>query len=194
MGVETLAIMSVASTVLGGAMSAVGQMQQQAAAQQQAQYMAQVAKNNQIIANQTATYARQAAAAQEARQNEKTAAVIGATRAAQASNGLDVNSGSNLDVQSSAQELGQLDAASIRSQGERQARAYEDQGRGFADQAALYGMTPGPSYLSMFGNILGTAGSVSSKWASYQQNGVGGSQWTNSASAGWPGASNVWGT
>jgi hypothetical protein len=185
MGVETLAIVSAVGSVIGGVVGAVGQMQQQQAAQQQAQYMAQVAKNNQIIANQNATYARQAAAAQEARQNEKTAAVIGATRAAQASNGLDVNSGSNLDVQSSAEELGQLDAASIRSAGERQARAYENQGTGFADQAALYGMTPGPSMLGLFGNILGTAGSVSSKWASYQQNGVFSGAGSSTGTGGW---------
>jgi hypothetical protein len=185
MGVETLAIVSAVGTVVGGVMGAIGQYQSQAALQRQAMYQAQVARNNQIISDQNAAYARQASAAQESRQNEKTAAVIGATRAAQASNGLDVNSGSNLDVQSSAEELGQLDAASIRSQGERQARAYENQGAGFADQAALYGMTPGPSMLGLFGNILGAAGSVSSKWASYQQNGVFSGAGSSTGSGGW---------
>ncbi len=175
MGVETLGILSLAGTLVGGAVSMLGQMQQQQAAQAQANYQAQVARNNKIIADQNAAYSRQAAAAQESRQNEKTAALVGAARAAQASNGLDVNSGSALDVQSSAEMLGQLDAASIRSAGARQARAYEDQGRGFQDQAGLYALqanAAGPSALGMFGSLLGTAGAVSSKWLQYQNAGV----------------------
>lgn len=174
MGVE-IGVISLVGTLVGGAVSAIGQMQQQQAAQAQANYQAQVAQNNKIIADQNAAYSRQAAAAQEARQNEKTAALIGAARAAQASNGLDVNVGSALDVQSSAAMLGQLDAASIRSAGERQARAYEDQGRGFQDQAGLYALqanAAAPSALSLFGSILGTAGAVSGKWLQYKNAGM----------------------
>lgn len=175
MGVETLAIVSLGSTLLGGVVSMMGQYQQAQAAQAQANYQAQVARNNKIIADQNAVYSRQAAAAQESRQNEKTAALVGATRAAQASNGLDVNSGSALDVQSSAEMLGQLDAASIRAAGARQARAYEDQGRGFQDQAGLYALqanAAAPSALSLFGSVLGTAGAVSSRWMQYQNAGA----------------------
>jgi len=179
-------IAMMAMTVASAVISSMGQAKQAAAAQAQANYMAQVAKNNQIIAGQNAQMAREAAQAQVQRQFEKTAGTIGAIRAAQASNGVDVNSGSALDVQSSAAELGQLDAASIRYEGERQARAYENQGRGFADQATLYRMqadASAPSSLSLIGNILGAAGSVGSKWMGWQNSGLlssGGSSWDGS--------------
>lgn len=172
MGLE---VITVVATVAGTVIGAVGQMQQQAAAQAQANYQAQVAENNQIIARQNAQYARQAAEAQVQRQNEKTAAMVGAIRAAQASNNLDVNTGSALEVQSSAEALGQLDAVSIREAGERQARAFENQGRGFADQAGLYGMqasAAAPSALSLFGSVLGGTGAVADKWLRYNQQGI----------------------
>ena len=58
-----------------------------------------VARNNAAIAQQNANYARQAAAVKSGQVDQKTAAMVGAVRAAQAANGLDVNSGTDLDVQ-----------------------------------------------------------------------------------------------
>lgn len=171
MGLEVLAI---GATIVGGVVQAFGAMQQQQSQQAMANYQAQVARNNAVIAQQNATYSRQAAAAQVQREYEKTANVVGGIRAAQASNGLDVNFGSNLDVQSSAEMLGQLNALTVRDKGEYQARAYENQARGATDQAGLYAMQAS-SYdplMAFGGSILGTAGTVAQRWATFNNNGI----------------------
>ncbi len=56
----TASILSLGSTLIGGVTSFIGSQQQAAATRDAANYQAQVARNNQIIAQQNATYARQA--------------------------------------------------------------------------------------------------------------------------------------
>src|SRR5262249_15152910 len=89
-------------------------------------------------------------------------------RAGQASSGLDVNSGSPLEVQSSAKELGELDALTVRNAAAQKAYGFQTQATGFEAQAGLdrsaasSALTGG--FISGVGSILGGASSVSDKW------------------------------
>lgn len=100
-------------------------------------YAAGIAGNNALIAQQNANYATEAGDIQATNENLKTGQVVGAQRAGQGASGLDVNSGSNVDVQASTRSLGALDALTIRNQAARQAYGYETQSQSFKAQSAL---------------------------------------------------------
>jgi len=85
-----------------------------AAQAQQANYMAQVARNNQTIAERNAALALQQGETQAMQRQQKTAQMIGSQRAALASQGADINSGSPLDVQTDTARAGAYDVANDR--------------------------------------------------------------------------------
>lgn len=114
---------TIASTVVS-ALSSISQGQQQAAS---AKYNAKVQENNAETARQNANLASAKGAANAGREQQKTRATVGAIKASQAANGIDVNTGSTVDVQSSAAELGQLNAITIRGNAARQAYGYQTQ-------------------------------------------------------------------
>lgn len=172
----TLAYVSLAATGIGTVSQIAGQQRQAEATNSAAQYQAQVARNNQIIANQNAQSARELGAQQEQQKRYKTAAILGTQTAGQASSGLDVNKGSAVDVRSSAAELGELDALSIRASAAREARGYEIQGLNYGAQAQLdeatgrNALTAGN--LESFSSVVGGAGSVADKWLRYSNAGI----------------------
>lgn len=168
---STLAIISAAATVIGGGISAYGAISSGQAAAGAASYQAEIQKNNATIADQNAARARAAGEAQVTAQRLKTAAAVGAIKNDEAASGLDVNSGSPLDVQSSAKELGELDAETTRNQAAVQAYGYQtaaagnlasaqlDQSKAAADTTAgLFGAT---------GSVIGGASSAANSYARY---------------------------
>lgn len=172
MGVEV----AIVGAVVGGLFSAYSAIQQGQAAQAAAQYQAQVAANNAKIAQQNANYARQVAAVKSGQVDQKTAALVASTRAAQAANGLDVNSGTDLDVQASTYAIGRMDAENVRLAGEREAYGYETQAMNFRATSGLYDFQGDQAMQGAWGkalgSLIGTASSVGSKWASFQQAGL----------------------
>lgn len=128
--------MGVAVPVAALALTAIGTGYSVYAGASQAAYQAQVAKNNAQIATNNASNALQAGAQQEQENAMKTRAALGGELAAQASNGLDVNSGSNLLVRSSTSALGQLSGLTIRNNAARQAYGYEEQASGDTAQGS----------------------------------------------------------
>lgn len=60
---------------------------------------------------------------------------MGAIKAAEAAGNVDVNSGSAVDVQSSAAALGELNAITIRGNAAKEAYGYETQSTSFENQA-----------------------------------------------------------
>jgi prolyl-tRNA editing enzyme YbaK/EbsC (Cys-tRNA(Pro) deacylase) len=120
-----LAVGSLAVGTIGAGVSAYGSIEAGEANSAAANYQSQVSANNAIIAQQNAQYATAAGEAQVTQSQLKTAAVVGAIKTNQAASGLDVNSGSNVDVQSSAKELGELDALTIRNAAAKQAYGYQ---------------------------------------------------------------------
>lgn len=107
----------------------LGGIEQQAAAQAgMASYQAQVARNNQMIAEGYARRALQQGQVDEQNRRLKTAAALGSQRASLASQGGDVDSGSPLDLQADTARLGEYDAQAIRSNAALKAYGYRVQG------------------------------------------------------------------
>lgn len=136
------AAVAVASLAMGAMQMAAQKSaadQQAAAAEYQGQvnsnladYQAQVAQNNSKIAANNAQIQQEnvnlvseAGNQQSANEGLKTKATVGGILSAQGANGVDVNSGSAVDVRSSASELGMLNALTVRSNAAQVAYGYE---------------------------------------------------------------------
>lgn len=168
---------SLVTGLAGAATSAVGAESQAKATAAQATYQAQVAANNQIIANQNAEAAVAQGDVQAQNQSLQNAARVGGIIAAQGASGVDVNSGSNLDVQKSQREVGELDAQTIRYNAAQQARGFEEEAASAGGQAGLYNAeaayAPVAGDIGAAGSLLGGASSVGAKYASWLQQGGG---------------------
>lgn len=136
-GTSAIAIASLAVGAVGAGVSAIGAINAAHAQSEAADYNAKIAAQNQQLANQNATQAGLAGEQQAAMSEQKTRAEVGAIKAASAAGGVDVNSGSAVDVRSSAAELGELNAITIRSNAAKQAYGYETQATGSGNQATL---------------------------------------------------------
>src|SRR5690242_19657087 len=99
--------------------------------------------------------------------------MIGSQRAGLAANGVDINSGSAVDVQSTTAATGEADALTIRNNAARQAYGQQVQGLNYGNQATLdtaQGQwAQSAAGYQMAGSVLGAASSVGSQWTKYQQ-------------------------
>jgi len=154
-----------AVSMVGGLVGNIMQGQAQAAT---ANYQAQVARNNQIIAQQNASMALQQEEPAEEAQRIKTGSMIAGITAQEAASGINPNTGSAVNVRSSAAETGELDALTIKYNYGLQARNYLTQASNFGAQATLD--TAQANWAAM-NSILGAASSVSDKWLRYQMSG-----------------------
>lgn len=173
--------------VAGAGISAAGAIEQGRAAQANALYQAQVARNNAIIAGQNESWTQASGAAQEAAQGMKTRALVGRTKAAFGANNIDVNSGSANKTVAATEEMGDLDAMTIRSNTARAAYGYAVQGESDTAQSKLL-TTEAPQLaeagdISGLGTFLSGASSVGARWAGYQ---TGAPQTTQSVATGEP--------
>lgn len=143
----------------------------------QAGYQAQVAANNATIAQQNATYALQAGAAKEQASRIKTAALVAQQKAIQGASGLDVNSGSDVDVRGSTNVLGELDALTIRNNAAREAYGYGTQGSNFTAQAGLDRAAASndatSGYIGGASSLLSSASSIGEKFGFMQTDDLG---------------------
>jgi len=104
---------------------AVSALQEGAANKQQADAQAGIAKSNAKLARQSAEDAR-AKGVQERRQKQiETARLIGLQRAGAAGAGVQVDSGSALDLTSDTAQFGKLDELTIKNNAEREAFGFE---------------------------------------------------------------------
>lgn len=162
MGIETLAIASLGASLIGGGVSAVGNVMAGQSAQAAANYRAQVAENQ-------ARHALAIGDIEAQRQGMKTASIIGAQRAAQSGSGLDVNVGSPVDVRETTDILGRLDELTILNNAQTKAwglRSQAELDRYSGKASAQEGWLKGA------GSVLSTVSSVSSKWLPYQRYGM----------------------
>ncbi len=123
-GISGLQALSLGASALSG----LGQAQAGRAASQSAAYNAQIAANNQVIAQQNATAAIQEGEANAGAASQKTKAQVGGILAEQGASGVNVNSGSSVDVRSSAAQNGELNAINIRADAARRAYGYQSEG------------------------------------------------------------------
>ena len=160
-GISTAALSLSAVSAGIGAIGAISAGQAQAA---NANYQAQVARNNAGTANQNAEYATQAGQEKAQQVSLQNRARLGAVKTGLAANNVDVNSGSATADQKTTAESGALstqqtvDAAALQAYGYRtQATSYTAQAQLDSAQASQAGPA---SYLSAAGGLLGAAGSV----------------------------------
>jgi hypothetical protein len=133
----TLATIGSIASLASAGVGALGAIQQSRAQAAASKYNAGVATNNAAVAKQNAAWASQEGRAAAEAQSMKTRAEIGGIKANQGASGVDVNSGSALDVRSSAAETGELNTLSIRSNAARQAYGYQTEEANYQGQAAL---------------------------------------------------------
>lgn len=137
-GAELIAYFAIASAVVGTAATVYSGIQQGAAAKKQANFQAQIAaqnaeiqrqnaaqaKRNADLSRQNAALAEQQAAKTQADQVRRTRSVIGSQIAGVAANGLLVDEGSSVDLQTSTASLGAMAGQEIVDQGARTALGY----------------------------------------------------------------------
>lgn len=116
----TAAILTAANT----AVSFLGQRKQANATEAQGAYEAAADRQNAGLADQQAADAIARGSIEENRQRLVTRHEIGSTRAGLAASGVDIGSGSALDVQGSEAAIGELDALTIRNNAAREAWGY----------------------------------------------------------------------
>lgn len=164
----------VASTVV----SAYGAYEQGQAGKRAGEYQAQVAKNNQLIAQQYAQREEQKGIVEEQAKRQQTAQQEGAIQAIAAGNGLDVSSGSPWRLQIDTAQLGELDASTIRNNAALAAYGYRVKGMNFGAEADLASARATESSragaLGAFSSIIGGSAGVADKWAKYKSTGVSG--------------------
>lgn len=163
--------LSIGSSIFG----AIGSISKGMSESNAASYNAQVSTNNAKIAKQNASYAAQEGEQREAMQQQKTRAEVAAIKANQAASGVDVNSGSALDVRSSAAETGQLNAITLKSNAIRQAYGFQTEATNDMAQASL---DKSEAKSDMLGGIIGGAttflggvGSAATAYGTYQRSG-----------------------
>lgn len=168
MGPELLAGVSIATTLMGGAVSAAGTSMSAGAQSQAFKYQAGVAQLNERISKQNADYSRSVGEVEAQQSGMKNRQQVGQIRVAQSASGLDINKGSAKLVSESQKDIGAQDQALIRSNAAKRAYGYEVEAAGetakghLATMSAANAETAGK--IGVASSILGTATSVSSKW------------------------------
>lgn len=135
--VPILAAISGGATIASGIAGTFGAISEGQAKGDSDRFNAQVSNQNAAVATENAAIAGQAGSEQAAQQSQKTRAEVGSIKTNQAAGGVDVNSGSAVDTQVSARELGDLDALTIRSNATKEAYGYVNQANNFKAQANL---------------------------------------------------------
>lgn len=167
-----LPVISAVAGIAGAGVSAFGAYEGGQAQSQASMYQAQVAANNAAIARQNAEMETQSGEIAANNYAMRTRAVVGSTKANQAASGVDVDTGSNVNVRAAESELGALDALTIRSNAARQAYGYEVAATSDMAESQLLeseskqAKTAGT--LSALGSFLGGVGSVGGKYAAWQ--------------------------
>lgn len=160
-----------AMTAISGVTSAVGAFMSASASANAANYNAEIASRNADVAKQNATWASQAGEQQAAIEETKTRARVGGIIAGQAANNIDVNSGSALDVRSSAAQLGELSALTVRSNAAKESYGYLNQAWSSTAQSNLDKSNASADEMAgVFnagGDLISGIGNTAGNWAKY---------------------------
>ena len=132
-----LAPIAIATAIMAAGASAYGQIEQGQAQSEAAKYQAQVASNNAIAAGNNANAATQAGLSDAAARQLQAGQQQGAIKAAEASGGVDVNSGSALNTQISQKLVAKADVDQALNRSRWAAYGYRTQQAGFQAQSGL---------------------------------------------------------
>lgn len=171
MGLPAIGIgLGLGGSLLGG-IGALGQSQAQAA---NAEFQAQVARNNQKVAEQNAGLAIQTGEEKATARGLAEAAQLGHVKASQAASGLDINVGSPVDVRAAQAKFGRLDALTEMNNAQLQAYGYRTQATNYLAQSYLdtaeakQARAAGP--LNFASSLIGGAGTAFNRFSWMQQN------------------------
>lgn len=163
-----LAGIGLGGSAAGGITSAIGGILTGQSQASMYNYQAGVARLNQQIEQQNAAYATETGEVEAQQSGMQTRAQVGTTLAQQGAGNLDVNSGSAVAVRQSEEEIGEYNEALIRSNAAKQAYGFNVQAMQQQAQAGVYGMAAQGAQtagtISGVGTLLGTSGTVASKW------------------------------
>ncbi len=132
----TLAYLAIAAA--GTAVSVNSAQNSRKATNQQADYQAEVAKNNATTAGYESDYARQATELKTAQHRLQVSQMVGKQRAAMGSTGLAVDQGSFMDLTLDTVEQGKLDELAILHEGDKAVWRANIEGGNFTAQSGMY--------------------------------------------------------
>jgi len=172
----TLGTIGLASSGASGALGIFSSLMGGGAKADAYKYQSSMAWQNAAIAKQNQKYALDIGEQQAEKQGIAGAAQAGQIKVGQAASGVDVNTGSAKEVQTSQHLVSQMDLNTIREKAAKtaydfsvQATNYENQAKGYS-KAASNAKTEG--VLGAVSSFIGTVGSVSSKWLQGNQLGM----------------------
>jgi len=172
----TLGSIGISGSAAGGGLGIISSIFGGNAKRDELNYQAGVAEINAQIAQQNADYAMQAGGQQSVALGIKQAQGQARIRNTQAASGLDVNSGSNKDVQDSQRIVDQMDADTLRANTARTAYGYKVQETGFKNSATLARMgaenAETAGYLGAATSFVSATSSVADKWSKGLQSGM----------------------
>jgi|8_EtaG_2_1085327.scaffolds.fasta_scaffold25179_3 hypothetical protein len=165
-GTAAITVMDVVG-VASAAMGAMSSMQQAQAAQDQANYQAQVARNNAIIAQQQADDVQLLARMEESEYRTQVKGFKGKQRSILAGSGFEANEDDALDILADTAEIGEVDALKIRNKGKREAHRFHLAAQSGQAQAGLFDMQAAQQKPTQAGAFaFGTSmAPVADKWA-----------------------------
>ena len=174
--------------VVGAATTATSTVVGGISQQNTANYNAAVASNNATIAQSNATRAEQAGAVAAENQGRKGAAQSGALKVAQASGGVDVDTGTAVDVQAGERETNVLDTETVMQNADLKAYGYRVQGENFTAQSQLDTAEASEAVpaatLKAGGGLLSSASALGPKFANFNWSGGGGTTDADALAAG----------
>lgn len=139
-------------------------------------YQASVARMNQQIAEQNSQYALAQGEAEALKYGISARQTMGGIKAEQSASGLDVNSGSNKQVQTSQQTVSQMDMDMIRTNAAKVAYNYQVEAANAGASANMATLaatnTRAAANTNVMTSLLGTASSVADKWLAGQDKGL----------------------
>ena len=165
---NTIAIASMVATGVGTVMQMAAQSHAASAQAAQANYQAQVADNNRITAERLAVDAEQRGEIEVRRHRQQVEQLKGRQVAALAASGVDVASGSPLDVLADTAGLGALDQQTIRDNAAREAWRFRVDAANQGAQAGLFRNQAANASSGAVGTLLTGIGGVADRWWRYR--------------------------
>lgn len=166
----------IGTTILGGAIQAKGAEQKAAAQSQMYTYQAGIADLNRRIALDNRDYAIYSGGEEAKRYGMKSAQAAGSIKAKQGASGVDVGSGSSVDVQKAQKQVSDLDTATIRNNAARKAYGYQVEAESDSMQTEMYQAASKNSLeagnIAAASSLISTASSVSDKWLAGNKQGL----------------------
>ncbi len=165
---------SIASSVAGAASSAIGSYYSAAADKSRLRFQAKMAELNAAQIEKAAQQTLRAGHREEQAVRMRTAQLKSTQRTAMAANGIALNEGSALQVLTSTDYMGGVDANTVAANAVRAAWGYRVEATSANNEAVLARATasainPGMSAAT---SLLGSAGSLASQWYSFSKAGA----------------------